>query len=591
MKGIIKALLGGLGVSIVLCALFPSTFLKNDAKWTYQSDVGRVDVAFVGDAQDGQIEVQGKTLRVDRPRWILDGKNNQGVMIQFPVSYFQKSYQIALLPRGNASEISLVMNFRGQDLRVDNQRKPASVRFENVRLNGQVVAWEKTVCHDKPFKYSLKSISNNSNVTLSFKIRKPISSSDIKWDSLIGLFIAAWLLIFYFDAPRKLSDRISTFMERKDRVQHAAKDSTQRLYAVEFLRIFFILCVLFFHATEHTEILHRYLPFLQSHRLWQSVDCFFILGGFFLFRNLCHSGGKTVFQRIQKLWWRLVPGLGFAFVLLCVIDKGVSWHHFTICLFNIPNAGLAPRLTGWGDYFIGSYFFISCLLIGLFTYYKRSAWLFIGIACYLSISLQLHVKTTPSANASGGVYFSLIGYSLVRGFIGMSLGALASFLSENIKFPRRFGVRLAATAYEGLALFILLGYLLIGPENIRFTPLEIELTFTILLVSIAHNLGYISSSLNRMNWVMYASHYTYSLLVAQIVSVRCVLVCLSAYFLSDEKKVIIMIGGGILLAIIEYHLVEKFLVPKIRTYLSEDPTKENLRKDDFIKHTNILHQK
>ena len=110
--------LGGLGVSMVLCALFPSTFLKDDAKWTYQSDVGRLDVAFAGEARDGQIEVQGKTLRVDRPQWIRDVNHNQGVVVHFPASYLQKTYRIELKPHGNAKEISLGMSFLGKDLRV-----------------------------------------------------------------------------------------------------------------------------------------------------------------------------------------------------------------------------------------------------------------------------------------------------------------------------------------------------------------------------------------------------------------------------------------------------------------------------------------
>ena len=368
-------------------------------------------------------------------------------------------------------------------------------------------------------------------------------------------------------------------MERKDGKQLNIKDGTRRLYAVEFLRIFLIFCVLFLHATDGTEVLRKYLSLFHtsSHHLWRSVECFFIIGGFFLFRNLYHSGETTVFQRIQKLWWRLVPGLVFSFVILCVIDRGVSWRHFTICLFNIPDFGLAPGTIGWGEYFIGSYFFVSCLLIGLFTHYRRAAWLFIGIVCYLLISLQVHVKTTPSVNAFGGVYLSSIGDGLVRGFIGMSLGALGAFLSENIKLSRRFGIHLVATVYEGLALFILIDYLVAGSENFRFTLLEIELMFTILLISIAQNLGYISSLLNRMNWVMYASRYTYSFLVAHIVFVRCARLS-AVCFLSAENKAIMIIGGGILLGVIEYHLVEKFLVPKMRTYLNQKQTKENIEE-------------
>ena len=197
MKRIIKALFGGLGVSIVLCALFPSIFLKNDAKWTYQSDVGRVDVAFAGEVCDGKINVQGKTLRVDRPQWIHDDKHNQGVVVHFPVSYLRKTYQITLKPWGKTQETSLIMSFRGKDLRIQNQRKPAYVRFENIRLNGKAVAREKTVWHNKPFKYRLEKISDNSNVILSFDVRKPVSASDIRWDMVIGLFVLCSLFVFF----------------------------------------------------------------------------------------------------------------------------------------------------------------------------------------------------------------------------------------------------------------------------------------------------------------------------------------------------------------------------------------------------------
>ena len=102
MKKIAKVSLGGLVLSMVLTVLFPSAFLKDEARWTYQSDVGRVDVTFVGDACDGQIDIQEKSLRVDRPRWMCDVNGNQGVVVQFPVSYLRKTYQMTLTPRGNA---------------------------------------------------------------------------------------------------------------------------------------------------------------------------------------------------------------------------------------------------------------------------------------------------------------------------------------------------------------------------------------------------------------------------------------------------------------------------------------------------------
>ena len=344
--------------------------------------------------------------------------------------------------------------------------------------------------------------------------------------------------------------------------------STQRLYGVEFLRIIFIFCIIFFHATPNSEYLHKYLALFHTsfHHLAFAVDYFFIIGGFFLLKNLSHAaGGKSVFQHIQKLWWRLVPGLLFIFVILCAIDEGVSWRRFIVCLFNVQGFGLAPEVTGWADYFIGSYFFISCFLVSLFTFYKDSAWLILGVACCLLISFQLHVKPMRTINALGGVYFSSIGSGLVRGFVGMSLGAFGAFLSENIRLPHRFGVRFLTTVFEVLALIISLGYLT-SPANFRFTALEIKCTFIILLILISWGTGYLSAFLNRMSWLMYLSRYTYSFLLGQIVLMHCMRTSLMSSLSIDNKAIIAM--GGILLGLIEYHLIERFLVPRIRAYLS-----------------------
>ena len=207
MKKIIKALLGGLVLSMVLITLFPSAFLMDDAKWTYQSDIGRVDVAFVGDVQYGYLEVHGDNVRAYKPKWLLDNRHNQGTMISFPVSYLKRTYEITLKPQGNAKEMSLIMNFRGDNLMVDGRRKPAYVRFENIQINGKIIADGQTVWHDEPFGYNITNVSDNTSVTLSFDIRKPISFADIRWNGVIGLFIVVSLFSFFLVYFRRLIDR------------------------------------------------------------------------------------------------------------------------------------------------------------------------------------------------------------------------------------------------------------------------------------------------------------------------------------------------------------------------------------------------
>ena len=249
MKKIIKALLGGLVICMVLCALFPRAFLNGDALWTYQSDVGRVDVAFSGEVENGCLEVRGNNVRAYEPKWLLDNRHNQGTMVSFPVSYLKKIYKITLNPLGNARELSLEMNFRGQDLRISNQRKPAYVCFENIQVNGKTVAEEQTVWHDKPFRYCAECVSNGEPVIISFGIKKPISFTDIRWGWLFGLFIACSLLISCFDILKRLVNELS----KKDIVQVIAENyrNVDVVYRRAFWIIFGVLCFAFgFHAIQ-----------------------------------------------------------------------------------------------------------------------------------------------------------------------------------------------------------------------------------------------------------------------------------------------------------------------------------------------------
>ena len=263
----IKALLEGLVLSIVLVALFPSAFLKGEAKWTYQSDVGRVDVTFAGDEHNGQIEITGKALQLDKPQFYLDDRGNQGVVVQFPVSYVKKAYQITMKPQGNVKEVSLAMKFRGKNFIVHNQRKPAYVCFKNVRINGKTIIEEQTVWHDKSFRYKLEHVPNNSNVVLSFDVKKTIFFTDIRWGSVIGLFTICLLFIFYFTEPvatKALVDQLLAHSNKKGIVR-AIADNYKSMDVV-YRRAFWIICgVLCFAFGFHT------IQFMWGNHDWDFV--------------------------------------------------------------------------------------------------------------------------------------------------------------------------------------------------------------------------------------------------------------------------------------------------------------------------------
>ena len=266
-KKIIKAILGGLGISIALAALFPSAFLTDDAKWTHHGNFGRVDIAFAGDVSDGQIEVQGKSLQVYKLRGLLDKRHNQGVVVQFPASYLKKSHQITLIPQGKGKKISFAMRFRGEWHRINEQVKPAWVRFENIRLNGNPIAQEKTVWHNKPFVYRTQNVEIGKSLTLNLDIQKPFSFTDIRWERLFGLFIACSLLISYSDVLRQLVNTLN----KKDILQVIAKgySDIDVVYRRSFWIIFGVLCFSFgFHAIQFMWGNHDWNMLITSSRPW-----------------------------------------------------------------------------------------------------------------------------------------------------------------------------------------------------------------------------------------------------------------------------------------------------------------------------------
>ena len=415
MKKIIKALLGGFVLSMVLCALFPRTFLRDDARWTYQSNVGRMEIAFAGDVRNGQIDIQGKELRIYRPKWMLNGNYNQGIVVQFPISYLQKAYQITLKPRGSTKEMSLKMSFRGSDLRVHNQRKPAYVRFENIRVKGETITEEQTVWHDKPFRYLAKNISDSLPVTISFDVKKPISFADILWNRLIGSFIACLLLISCFDTLRRL---VSGF-NKKDIVQLIADNygNIDVVHRRAFWIIFGVLCFAFgFHAIQ----------FMWGNHDWEFVSNFnLLLWGQRIFE------GRYAIYLFKKLFLRgvylplIYDVITFFFlalngVLLCIywkLEKRVVY--FVLCGFILTAQPFTLSMMYYvhmlPEVFIGVTFALVALMLGEKIAFERISLVRKVVFALLSIVLiNLSLAMYPVLLNTIAVVF--IGRLLVQSF-------------------------------------------------------------------------------------------------------------------------------------------------------------------------------
>lgn len=222
-------------------------------------------------------------------------------------------------------------------------------------------------------------------------------------------------------------------------------------------------------------------------------------------------------------------------------------------------------LIGWGDWFVGAYFAVSCLFIGLFTMYRRKAWLWLCLLIFLALCIQVNVKPLKGL-ALGGMFFGWIPVSLVRGFTCMGLGMIAAGLSTQWQLRRTRLVRILATLLELGALVLMFKFMYRSSQvQYNFSFIAVEFSFAFLLISVSHSWGLISTLVNRMSWVQLISRYTYSFLLAQAALFRYMDVNRSFHLERPVAALVILIAV-IPVTLIEYHLIEGWLVPRLKRF-------------------------
>ena len=312
---------------------------------------------------------------------------------------------------------------------------------------------------------------------------------------------------------------------------------------VEFLRILFISGIVFAHIGKqiNTNLLKDFHQFFgATSNLGFGVEGFFIISGFFLYKSIIKRTGSA-FEHIQKLWIRLLPALLFGFAIVLCLGS-CSWWKVIDLLFFIPGTGLAREVIWNSEWFVCVYFLVSCLWIGLFNYSEKFAWVLVGVLAYFALSLQIHAHPVHYSNSIDQVYYTLITTGICKGLACMSLGMIASYISEHILFSKGYLSRIAATCFEVTALYLLFNHMF-RTSCFQFSFIEAELTLVLLLISIAHSWGYISAAFNRMNWIQFFSRYSYSFLVCHAVMLTYVKSSLFAP-LSVNNKSITVAGGG-----------------------------------------------
>lgn len=304
-------------------------------------------------------------------------------------------------------------------------------------------------------------------------------------------------------------------------------------------------------ALLHTKEMHT----------WFGVEFFFVIGGFFLYKRILFT--HNIFELIKKLYIRLVPALLFIFILCCV-SKTSSYSGFPSILSVSMGLTIPGEVTGWGDWYVGVYFWCSLLFIGLFSNNIKQGFLWTGILAYFALCLKFNAPYDGWMKT----YYTIIGNEVVRGMYSMGLGIATAYLAGKIKVPNRKSIRVIFTVFEIYCLVCVFNYIA-RSSHIRFNFWEMEVVFGILLICIANSLGYITSYLNKISKIQLISRYTYPIFLGHIPFIKYLLSHQNCGF-DDTTCSLIVLWGATLIGIFEYHVIEKKIVPWITKYFTKE---------------------
>lgn len=343
--------------------------------------------------------------------------------------------------------------------------------------------------------------------------------------------------------------------------EEVSRPRVGKLYTVELLRVIFILGIIVHHigGIMNTDFRNQWHNLLgtQYDRLWFEVEFFFMIGGFFLFRSLNKPNNKAL-AHIEKLWWRLTPGLIIAFLTLVILGVR-SWARLPGLLFETQGLSIIPHPIGGGDWFIGAYFWTSALYVGLFFCGRKVFWFSLGVFLYFILCIQNNADPSFYAATTGQKisYYTILGTGFARAVSCVGLGIFTAFLSERISLKKNVIIQIGMTLAEGALLYMIISYCY-KSSSVKFHMLDVKLAFCILLISIDHSYGYISYFMNRMKWIGFVSRYTYSFLLGHIVMLN-LFVFYKGFGLPKTQQLVYVFWGGVIYGIIEFHLMKKLM--------------------------------
>ena len=296
---------------------------------------------------------------------------------------------------------------------------------------------------------------------------------------------------------------------------------TKKMGQIEFLRLLFMLLILYGHLMQHFIFPHfGDMPIFvelkkhTSYAFGYLCEAFFVISGFLLSFSFERKKHDDFFHFSATRFARLAPVAWFELIvrgIFRIIDWGkFSFYGNLTALLFIPNA-LTIRVPTMLNWFVGSLFWASVLyyllwkIIDSKKFYYVVA--FITLCVYCVLLHKLHLYNKPE------VWNDIFPFFLLRAIAGIGLGLLfGAYFLKNKHCEISQKEKIIWSLVDLILLVNIVNLSIVSWYDVAFPA--IMTCFVILFYSFIFKVSYIAM-LVGCKFVMWAAKYAYSVYIMQ----------------------------------------------------------------------------
>lgn len=301
----------------------------------------------------------------------------------------------------------------------------------------------------------------------------------------------------------------------------------EKIKNIEFLRFALILSVIATHLKQVLGMFADKIPMYNAMKSainwgWLSVDCFFMIAGFFMFLKTDFS--QNFYNFAKKKFMRLMPLLWISLLLMLIVSTftpiRLSFCDDIFMILNIHNVGLTFRTGDIGpSWFLSALFWTMCFYFYLKKCINEKLFNLIT-ACIILFCYSFFIHSHVGHYLNEAFVFNI---GVMRAFAGLGVGYfLAMIYKDNYEKIQNTVLNIYQKLLLTAGEIVIFGFIF---WNTCFHKMQynnkmiIIISYIALLGLFIYKKGYFSRILDN-NFSVFLGQFTFSIFVNHILIVK-----------------------------------------------------------------------